>query len=244
MRNFKEWLTNEEFTTKQDPAQYAASTFGGDSSQYQRLGAGMNKTSVLMPDGKRVARLYHDRSQLDYKHSEGRIADLIGNDKLIAKITFVPGKGYDMAERIVALEHLVRNARRTYKTDASGQPLISSKSGKPMVRDKSFEEMGEANHRLMLELMKSYNANPLFKYHIVEASPLDSTGYGKNAGVAIREGKAYVIAFDLDAFNSEGWYGNLKAKNVRRLGQAAQPYGISLEMFKDTFLEDEIKKIM
>lgn len=242
MMEFKKWL--EEFDIKGDAEQYSANTFGGDRNQYQRLGAGGQKTSVLMPDGKRVARLYHNRSQLDYQGSEGRISDILGNDKLTAKITFVPGKGYDMAERVVPLENFIRNARRDYKRDANGQPIISSKSGKPLTRDKSFEEMGEANHRLMIELIKSFNANPLFSKNVVEASPLDSTGYGKNAGVVIRDGKAYVVAFDLDSFDSDGWYSGMKANHLRRLGQVAQPYGISLELFNNTFLQDEIKKLM
>jgi hypothetical protein len=242
MRDFRKWLTSEEFSTKDDAPQYAAKTFGGSASQYHRLGAGGQKTSVLMPDGKRVARLYHDRSQLDYRGSEGRISDILGNDKLAAKINFVPGKGYDLAERVLPLEDHIRAARRTYKTGADGQPLISSKSGRPMTRDKSFEEMGEENHRLMMELIKSYNANPLFK-NVVEASPLDSSGYGKNTGVVKREGKAYVVAFDLDAFSDDGWYSGMKANHLRRLGRVARPYGISLEMFHGTFLENEINKL-
>lgn len=102
--------------------------------------------------------------------------------------------------------------------------------------------MGEANHRLMMELIKSYNANPLFK-GVVEASPLDSTGYGKNTGLVVRQGKAYVVAFDLDAFD-DGWYSGMKGRHLRRLGQAANPYGIPLDMFQGTFLQDEIKKVM
>lgn len=244
MRNFRDWLASEEFKVKDDAPQYAANTFGGDASQYQRLGAGGQKTSVLMPDGKRVARLYHDRSRLDYKGSEGRVSDILGNDKIHARISFVPGKGYDLAERVLPLEDHIRTARRTYKTGPDGKPLISSKSGKPMTRDKSFEEMGEANHRLMTELMKSFNANPLFTHKVVEASPLDSSGYGKNVGVVIRDGRAYVVAFDLDSFSEDGWYSGMKTNHLRRLGQVAKPYGIALEMFKGTFLEEEIRKLM
>jgi hypothetical protein len=241
MIEFRKWL--EEFNIKSDAEQYSANTFGGDKSQYQKLGAGGQKTSVLMPDGKNVARLYHNRSQLDYQGSESRISDVLGNDKLTAKITFVPGKGYDIVERVIPLENFIRNARRDYKKDANGQLLISSKSGKPMTRDKSFEEMGENNRRLMAELIKSFNANPLFSKNIVEASPLDSTGYGKNTGVVIRDGKAYVVAFDLDNFE-DGWYSGMKTNHLRRLGQVARPYGISLDLFKNTFLQDEIKKLI
>jgi len=242
----------ETFNQKSDPSAYAAQQFGGNPADYPKLGAGGQKTAVQMPDGN-VARLYHDRSKMDYGPSEGRITDLLKNDKIVPKIQFVKNKGYDIVEKVIDVyDILVKNVYKPI-LDQNGQPKISSKSGKPMNVSLTVQEgpnqHTEPNLTALQELVKSYWANPLFKYHMVEASPIESSAYGKNVGLVIRDGKVYAVAFDLtglfdekDQEDSQTESANVKfnSKTVQKLGRVAQPYGVPLNVFRGTMFAPAI----
>ena len=189
--NFRTWF--ETFGRNDDPTTYAANNLGGQASDYQRLGSGGEKTAVLMPNQK-VARFYHNTPFIPYKSSEGRASELLANDKLMPKIQYVPGKGYDIVERVVPIEDILRKNAHKTKTDQNGNPVISSKSGKPLIVTTGIDDFDEANKSVLQAMIKSYYANPLLKNRIVEASPIESSAFGKNTGLVVRNGQAYVVA--------------------------------------------------
>lgn len=240
--DFYEWLI-EVFNKQSDPSNYASQQFGGNPADYPKLGSGGQKTTVQMP-GNNVARFYHDQEELPYGSSEGRITDLLKNDKIAPKIQFIKGKGYDIVEKVVDVYKIM--IANVYKPmiDNTGQQMISSKSGKPMKVSLTVQD-GPNQHKnpnltALQELAKSFHANPLFKYNMVEASPIESSGYGKNVGIVVRNGYVYAVAYDLDGLFDETDRVKFNAASIKKIGASAKPYGIPLKVFEGTMFAKEL----
>ncbi|GEM_PF-3760303 len=166
----------ETAATSHEGSRQAAMLAGYEVSEDTKIGKGGSKEAYLLPDG-RVLKIQ------DIQYFIGEIA--VGADEVSFARRIYDRLGGDSARRLVA------------DTEYAGPGIPAYIQERVFQTSKAMQAAQKAGDTELATLLKdAHRANPLCRHLLFEAKD-------RNTGLALRDGKLYVVAFDTAAGDGE-----------------------------------------